>query len=154
VEEIEKKDFDLAQNILEEILLPGSPAIDRPSQEKALYKLATLLVKLKKHAKAVVYLKDCLKLYPDNPNAIIVRDYLGECYREMAQNEAQLESVAQSRIQGEISDERRQQLEGQARNHRKTKGLWLEDAIKTYRALADELETRKLEGSKKNQPLS
>lgn len=149
VEEIDKKNYKQAQGILEEILLPGAPSIDRPSQEKSLYKLASLLVQTKEYAKAMVYLKDCLRLYPDNPNVILAREQLGECYRRLAEKEAQLENDVRGQRPGDISPERRQQLDEQARHHRRTKFEWLANAIKTYQALAEDLEARG-----KTQPLS
>lgn len=150
VEEIDKKNYKQAQGILEEILLPGATSIDRPSQEKSLYKLASLLVQTKDYAKAMVYLKDCLRLYPDNPNVVLAREQLGECYRRLAEKEAQLEAdVRSGQRPGEITPERRQQLDEQARHHRRTKFEWLANAIKTYQALAEDLEARG-----KIQPLS
>lgn len=149
VEEIDKKNYNQAQSILEEILLPGSSGIDRASQEKALYKLASLLVQTKDYSKAMVYLKDCQRLYPDNANVILAREQLGECFRRLAEKESQLEEYVRNQlIRGEIPDERRQQLEDQARHHRRTKFDWLANAIKTYQGLAEELEIRS-----KNQPL-
>jgi tetratricopeptide (TPR) repeat protein len=149
VEEMDKKNYDRARTILSEILTGPSNQIDRPSHEKALYTMASLLVAVGSYAEAEVYMKDCLRLYPENAGNLLMREQLGECYRKLAEKEMGNEAGVRKLLQSTIPDDRRQQLEEALSQHRQKRKRLLLEAVKTYQTLADELE---LQG--KVQPLS
>ena len=141
LEEIDNKEFDKACEILQQNLRDGAPSFDRPSHERSLYKLAWLVQQMKRYDQALIYLKECQRLYPENPNVMLAREQLGECYRQLAKKELASErDVIELLKEANLSDERRQTLMENARAHKLTRVSWLTDAGKTYQELCDDLE--------------
>lgn len=148
VEAIEKKDLAAARTILEHNLHGPNRDIDRPSHEKSLYKLASLLVQMENYAEAQVYLKNCLQLYPENALANVVRQQLGESCRRLAAKELQYETEKRKLLKPNIPEDARLRLEETMRSHRTKRKEWLGEAVKAYQVLADELKR-----SAREQPL-
>src|SRR5476651_2118512 len=121
-------------------LVATGAAVDRPAQEKSLYKMAWLLMQMSQYDEALIYLKECQVRYPENPNVILAREQLGECCRRLACKELQIERELASQIKPGISDEQRIGLEENVRKHKQERLRWLTDAVKAYQELADELE--------------
>jgi tetratricopeptide (TPR) repeat protein len=139
VEEIDKKNYEKARDILMQNLEGSSPDIDRAWQEKSLYKMASLLMKMKDYGKAHTLLKECLGLYPENPNVLLAREQLGECYRRLAANERVKEDDLQILLKPGLSPERRFSVEESVRQQRQTRMATLTAAVTTYQKLGDEI---------------
>src|ERR1019366_2767707 len=88
VEEIDNKNFEQAREILKQNLAGGGPIdIDRTWHEKSLFKMALLLMEMKKYGEADIHMKEFLKLFPENQYALVIKEQLGECYRHLAEVE-------------------------------------------------------------------
>jgi hypothetical protein len=138
--EIEKKNFDQARAILQQIL-SGTAQVERDTKEKALYKMAGLLLQMQILDQAAWYLKEATRQYPGNPSVLAARDQLGNCYRKLAeQAERKLEEMERATPGGNLTEERRNALEEKRRHYRQTRRQWLEQALQSYQELKDELE--------------
>lgn len=141
LEEIDNRKLEEACEILQQNLRDGSPSFDRPAHERSLYKLAWLVQQMKRYDQALIYLKECQRLYPENPNVMLAREQLGECYRQLAKKELASErEVIELLMEANLTDERRQTLMENARAHKLTRVSWLTDAGKTFQELSDDLE--------------
>lgn len=128
IEEIEKKNFDQARDILEQILKNPSPMLDRTVHEKAIYKMAGLLLQMKQYSQAVVYLKEAARQYPANKLSLAARDQLADSYRRMADQE-------KLKLESSKNDEH-------IRHYRRKRNDLLDQVHLTYQAVAEELEAR------------
>ena len=152
LDEIDKKALDNAYVILKQNLQDDNPSFDRPAHEKSLYKMAWLVVQMKKFEEASIYLKECQRLYPENPNVSLACEQLGECYRQLAKKELQQERDLLIEMRSaELSEDRRQALEENVRARKQARFRYLTSALKTYQGLADEL-ARELARLKKLPP--
>jgi tetratricopeptide (TPR) repeat protein len=84
LEEIERKNLSQAEEILKDNLTASGPALDREAHEKSLYKLAALVYQRQDYDKASFHMKQAVHFYPHNPNQLLLRDQLGDCYRMLA----------------------------------------------------------------------
>lgn len=131
-ERIAAQQFDEAELILEQNVNSANGLdLDRAAHEKSLYRLALLLFNRQNYTKAAVLLKEATRQYPDNAEALWVRDHLGEAYRKLAE-QADLKlkdskdpptTMARSQYLQDLQD-------------------WLTQAADVYQKLADELEQR------------
>ncbi len=128
LEEIDKKNYPQALDILKQNLGSSSPQMDREAHENSLYKYARLLLQLQIYDKAVIYLKEASQQYPNNPDVLGLRDQLGDCYRRLAER-------ANVKLNAAESEEAKT-------HHRRDRQQWLDQAGVTYQGIADELEGR------------
>lgn len=135
LEELELGNLEQGQAILKQNLGVSGPALDREAHEKSLYKLAALLYQRQVFDQAYLFLREAARQYPNNANAALVRDQLGDCYRKLADQADKKLKAAKN-------------PEGQA-HYRSNRQVWLEQAALTYQELADDLESRT-----ETQPLS
>ncbi len=140
LDEIDKKDYKRAYDILNDILVSREATADPATQEKSQYKMAWLLMQMGQYEQAHIELKHCQIRYPENPNAFLAREQLGECARRLARKEQQIEKEIRDGITASTPDEQRIDLEENARQHKLTRVRWLNDAVKAYQELAAELE--------------
>jgi tetratricopeptide (TPR) repeat protein len=138
-EEIDNKNLEKARAILHDNLV-SSGDVERQWQEKSLFKMASLLMKMKNYGEAHFHLKECLRLYPENPNTLLAREQLGDCYRRLAELERAKEYALRDNIKPGMPEESRLPLEEGVRQQRKTRIDTLSQAVRTYQDLADELE--------------
>jgi hypothetical protein len=158
VEEIDKKNYEQARDILRQNLDNPPPDIERAWQEKTLFKMASLLMAMKNYGEAHIRLKECLQHFQENQNALLAREQLGLCYRGMAKNEWLKQKYLEAdlaRKKADQSNDDQRNLEESIRHQRNTRLRFLTDASKTYQQLADELEAlaRKKQLSKLEQTL-
>ncbi len=146
-EEIDNKNLDKARGILQDNLIDPPADVERSWQERSAFKMASLLMKMKNYGEAQIHLKECLRHFSENPNALLAREQLGECYRKLADNERVKENQQRLQIKVGMPDDRRGALEESVRQLRKARIETLTEAVKTYQALADELE-KKFAGAK------
>jgi tetratricopeptide (TPR) repeat protein len=140
LDEIDKKNYKGAHDILHDILVTKDAPVDPATQEKSQYKIAWLLMQMGQYEQAHIELKACQVRYPENPNVFLAREQLGECCRRLARKEQQIEKEILDQIKPGISDEQRIDLTENARQHHLARVRWLNDAIRAYHELADELE--------------
>ncbi len=141
VMEIEKKNYPQAKEELKHIL-DGNPNIDPPAHEKALYRMGSLLMTMEKFGEAHVYLKNSVHFYPENPNANLTRQQLGDCYRRLAAKELVKIAELNGLIKPDMPEERKQQLRESMTHHRGVRKKYLKDAALSYEQLRDLLETK------------
>jgi len=128
LEEIDKKNFVQAREILEQILKNPMPTLDRSVHEQSIYKMAGLLLQLQHFRQAAIYLKEASRQYPDNPLALAARDQLAESYRRLADQDKARMDAAKS---------------PDTRSHYRLKRLeLLEDVFGAYQEIVEELETK------------
>ena len=143
VEEIDKKNYEQARDILRQNLDNPPSDIERAWQEKTLFKMASLLMEMENYGEAHIRLKECLQHFQENQNALLAREQLGLCYRRMARNERlkqkDLEDDLTRKKADKPNDDQRN-LEESIRHQRSTRLRFLTNASKTYQQLADELE--------------
>jgi len=141
--EIENKNFKRAEEILTKIVTGASNHIDAQTREKSYFRLASLLFAAPDQlAKAQIYLKACVTLYPANSNNLVVRDQLGECCRRLATAEMEQEIELRKKIQLTNATDR-QQLADRLSNHRLKRKEWLKEAEQSYLGLLTVLMQRK-----------
>ncbi len=141
IEEIDKKNFTQAYKILKENV-DATGDVDRVWQEKSQFKLAALLMQMKKYDEAQIHLTECLTVFRGNADALKAREQLGECYRKLAEKEELKEKEIAALIQRELDAVRRMQLEATQLAFRTRRFDLLRDARKTYESLKDELTGR------------
>lgn len=140
-EELDNKNLEKARGILQDNLNAGSADVERIWQEKSAFKMASLLMKMKNYAEALDHLKECLLQFPENSNAIVAREQLGECYRKLSDKERLRELDFQRMINGpDLSLERKRTLEDSMRQHRKTRIELLTQAVNTYQGMINDLD--------------
>lgn len=140
--ELKTKDLEQARDILRQNLAESGPTLDRDAHQKSIYKLAWVLLQMQEHDKAVVYLKEAARQYPNHPAALEYRYQLGECCRRLAELALKKERELERSVKVNLSEEKRQQVDEWMRHHRRTRLKWLEESARTFRDLADELEAR------------
>ena len=92
-QKIEEKKFPEALAILKQNV-DAIGDVDRAWQEKSQYKLANLLMQLKRYEEACIHFDDYVKVNNGSVNALPAREQLGECYRMLAEKEnAKLKEV-------------------------------------------------------------
>jgi tetratricopeptide (TPR) repeat protein len=125
--EIDQKNFDQAEAILQQNLRATGATPDREAHEKSLYHLGALLYQRGDYLKASVLLKEAVRQYPKNPGARTARARLAGCYLKLAQEAKQKlqspESYAD--VQAHLVRSRRE---------------WLEQALEIYQKLAEYLD--------------
>jgi tetratricopeptide (TPR) repeat protein len=141
LDEIEKKNFTQAYTTLKENV-EATGEVDRVWQEKSQFKLASLLMQLKKYPEARIHLTECLRVFAGNANALTAREQLGECYRKLAEQEEAKEKEIAALILGEPDETRRLQMEETQRAFHVKRIELLNKAVKTYEDLKDELRGR------------
>jgi hypothetical protein len=143
IEEIDKKNLVLAREIIRQNLENPPPDIERAWQEKSLFKMASLLMEMKNYGEAHIRLKDCLRLFQENQNALLARELLGQCYLRMAEKEwlkeRELDEEMARRKPG-MPESDLQSLQESIRHQKNTRINILKQANQTYQQLADELE--------------
>jgi tetratricopeptide (TPR) repeat protein len=142
LEEIERKNFKHAKEILKQNLTVASPSVDRESHEKSLYKMAGLLLLMQAYDEAIWYLKEASRQYPNNANALIARDRLADCYALLAEHTQRKIQELESVNLETMSPERRAALEEMRAHQQRTQRQWLQQAGAVYQSLADELKER------------
>jgi tetratricopeptide (TPR) repeat protein len=142
LEEIDKKNYEQARKILEQNLVGvgGAVEIDRAWQEKSVFRMATLLMDMKNYHEAHLHMKEFVQHFPENPNVPQARLQLGECYRELAKKERLKEDEIRGLIKPNMPDDARRNLEESISHQRTTRMKKLNEAVKAYQQLADELE--------------
>lgn len=140
-EELDNKNLEKARSILQDNLNAGPADVERAWQEKSAFKMASLLVKMKNYSEALDHLKECLLQFPENSNAMVAREQLGECFRKLADKERLRELDFQRMINSpDLTLERKRTLEDSARQHRKTRINLLTQAVNTYQGLINDLD--------------
>lgn len=146
LEQIEERKYDKAYDILKQNLNDNNPSFDRPAHERSLYKMAWLVQQMKKHDEALIYLKECQRLYPENPNVLLARDQLGDCYRHLAHREHSHERDLLDQLRDpNLSEERIQGLKEKSRAHRQERVRLLASAIKTFEEMAHDLDAQAMQ---------
>lgn len=128
LDEIAKKNFDQARDILEQNLGAVGASMDREAHEQSLYRIADLLYQLRNFDQAFVYLEKAVQQYPANAEALWSRDRLAESYRKLADQAARKLETAQG--------------DAAKAHQRQSRLKWLERGATTYQELADDLETK------------
>jgi tetratricopeptide (TPR) repeat protein len=83
--EIQQKNFDQAEAILQQNLRAAGTTPDREAHEKSLYLLGNLLYQRGDYLKASVILKEAVRQYPANTEGVATRAHLIDCYLKLAQ---------------------------------------------------------------------
>lgn len=139
LEEIERKNYVEARDILKQNLTSAGPNIDREAHEKSIYKMAGLLLLTQAHDEAIWYLKEASRQYPNNANGLNARDHLADCYRRLAeQTQRKIEELNTIKLDN-MTPERRAALEEMKAQQERTGRQWIEQAISVYQNLIDEL---------------
>ena len=139
VDEIDRRNFQHAKEILKQNLTVAGPDMDREAHEKSIYKMAGLLLQMQAFDEAVWYLKEAHRRYPNNPKALDARDRLAECYRMLAeQTQSKVRELEAVKQEG-MSPERKAALEQMKSYQERTRRQWLNQAIAVYQSLSDEL---------------
>jgi tetratricopeptide (TPR) repeat protein len=139
VDEMERKNFAHAKEILKQNLTVTAPGMDRDAHEKSIYKMAGLLLMTQAYDEAVWVLKEAARQYPNNPSALAARDRLADCYRKLAeQTQQKIQQLGALKREG-LSPERAAELEQLKAHQQNARRQWLEQAIGVYQTLADEL---------------
>ena len=133
LDEIEKKSYDQAREILQQNLTSTGPMMDRTAHEKSIYKMADLSYLMQDFDKAALYFKEAARQYPANADVLVARDQLADCYDKLAK-------LAQRKAQTAREEEAKA-------HHLRTRQNWLEQGAVTYQTLADELEAKAREGA-------
>lgn len=142
VDEMERKNYQHAKEILKQNLTAESPARDRESHEKSIYKMAGLLLQLRAFDEAAWYLKEAARQYPNNAYALTARDRLAECYRALAEEtQAKIKELEAVKLDG-LAPERKAAIDEMKLHQERTRRQWLEQAIAVHQSLADELKER------------
>jgi tetratricopeptide (TPR) repeat protein len=138
LDEIDHKNYERAYAILKENL-GARDAVDRATLEKTQFKMAWLVMQMNRFEEAHIHLKECRRLYPENPNIPLAQEQLGECCRKLAKKEQQAEREVLAQITADLAPERRAALEDTARQHKRARVDWLKEAVKSFEELTDEL---------------
>jgi tetratricopeptide (TPR) repeat protein len=101
--------------------------VEREVRRKALFTLGELLYKRLQFDKAEVHLANALGEYPNHPDALLVKDRLGDCKRRLAWNLYERERVGSISSKSSLHKQRLEKLE---------------EAGRVYDALGDELRNR------------
>jgi tetratricopeptide (TPR) repeat protein len=125
-----------AVDILEQNLNIIDPSRDRKTFEQSLYKVGVLLFQQGNFDKAWVRLKQAVREYPDNGEALAVRDQLGLCFRKLADKEAK-------KIQEQDDPVNHRPGWEEAKAHYERQRLsWLSQAEEVYQKLQEDLKAR------------
>jgi tetratricopeptide (TPR) repeat protein len=122
--EIEQNNFDQAEAILQQNLRSADTTPDREAHENSLYLLGNLLYRRSDYLKASVTLMEAVRQYPANPDGLMARARLADCYLKLAQETNQ-------KLKG---------TESYADVHAhlvRARQDWLEKALEVYQKLAD-----------------
>jgi tetratricopeptide (TPR) repeat protein len=125
LEEIDKKNYEQACEILMQNLESKGPGQDSSAREKTIYKIADLFYLLKDFDKAALYYEKAIQQYPRHPGVLAARDQLGECYYKLAKQ-------AFEKVKS-VNDEKKTYYQN-ARQH------WLEQGALVCESLAGDLE--------------
>lgn len=150
VDEIERKNFLHAKDILKQNLTVTGPEMDREAHEKSIYKMAGLLLQMQAYDEAVWYLKEASRRYPSNSKALDARDRLADCYRLLAQQTLSKIQELQNIKQDGLSTERKAALDQMKSHQQRTRREWLNQAIEVYQGLADELLSKTVQATPTN----
>jgi len=131
VEEIDKKNYDQARDILMQNLEVKGIVPDRSAHEKSMYKIADLFFLQSDFDKAAFYFKKAIQQYPQNAGVLPARDQLGECYYKLAKQEQEKMTSANEEKKSYYQNARQR---------------WLDQGAIVCEALADELEHKAREG--------
>jgi tetratricopeptide (TPR) repeat protein len=103
------------------------------AHENSIFLLGDILFQRQKYRAAALRWDQALALYPTSPSAASARFRLSECYRRLADNEAENRRISEP-------------LYMQEHYHRHY-GIWLEQAAANYGKVVDDLEARRMTGS-------
>jgi hypothetical protein len=142
VDEMERKDYPHAKEILKQNLTAESPARDRESHEKSIYKMAGLLLQMHTYDEAAWYLKEAARQYPNNAYALAARDRLADCYRALAEETQDKIKELDAVMRDGLAPERKAAIDEMKLHQERTRRQWLEQAIAVHQSLADELKER------------
>jgi tetratricopeptide (TPR) repeat protein len=120
------KHLQQAQTLLEQNLDATLAGAAPDAQEKSLFELANLLMQRNKLDEARVQLIKAIERYPANPAIVQAREQLAECFRRLADEESDYLVKTEAKGDAQI-------------RHRRNREAYLEDAVKQYQSLADEL---------------
>jgi tetratricopeptide (TPR) repeat protein len=124
-----------AEAVLVQNLQIINPQVDKAAYQLSLYKLAGLLFQEHKYDDAWLRLNQAADEFPDHPDALAVRDQLGECCRELArQEEKRLARLLDPASRG-VAD----RADKQAHYERKRRE-WLDQAAGVYQKLKEDLQ--------------
>lgn len=140
MEQVERKNWDKAVEILQPNLEIATQ--DREAHEQSFYEMARILVKKHDDARAAIYLNQATARYPNNPNALLMRDALAECYHRLAAEAGEKEKEEMKAFQGPLTDGQKAELESNLRNYKTARRTRLGEALAVYQAIADELGER------------
>jgi TolA-binding protein len=142
VDEMERKNYQHAKEILKQNLTAESPARDRESHEKSLYKMAGLVLQMRAFDEAAWYLKEAARQYPNNAYALVARDRLADCYRALAEEtQAKIKELDAVKLDG-LAPERKAAIDEMKLHQERTRRQWLEQSSTIHQNLADELKQR------------
>jgi tetratricopeptide (TPR) repeat protein len=128
LEEMDKKNYDQALEILQQNLQAQGPMHDRESHENSIFKIAELVYRMKDYDKAALYFKEATRQYPNNRDIMSARDQLAECYKKLAE-------IAQARMLS-AKDATTKAI------HQKTRQQWLKEGVDVYQTQSDQLEPK------------
>jgi tetratricopeptide (TPR) repeat protein len=122
----DKGELEQAEDILKQNLEIQGPSLDREAHARSLYLLADLMIRRRNFDQAGWYLKEAVRQYPNDAQALTARDQLGACYEKLAQE-------INKKMEGTLAAEARAYL-------KRSRDDWLKKALETYQDLADDLE--------------
>jgi tetratricopeptide (TPR) repeat protein len=144
LEEIERKNYVHAKEILKQNLTSAGPAIDREAHEKSIYKMAGLLLHIQAYDEAIWYLKEASRQYPNNVNGLNARDHLADCYRKLAEQTLEkIEELNAIKLDN-VTPERRAALAEMKVQQERIGRQWVEQAMAVYQSLTDDLQRQTL----------
>jgi hypothetical protein len=126
---VQKKELDDAEQIYQQII-KGAPVVDRPTHERAMWKLARLLFDRQKYGEAAVKCSELFQQYPAHPQVLSAQELWGECYRLLAADALKMAETPEVQDTGKKPYYLQQWRDN------------LERACDVYQQLADELEAR------------
>jgi tetratricopeptide (TPR) repeat protein len=143
VEEYEQNHAKEAIAILQQNLSAAGPVLDRETHQKSLFKLAAILWHEKEYDKGCWYLQEGPRLYPNHPEALAMREMLGQCHRKLAEKSGALvRSMQNIALKPDQSADERQALSQLVETHRASQRDWLRKAADTFQTLADDLDAK------------
>jgi tetratricopeptide (TPR) repeat protein len=136
----DKKEWDKAENTLKPNL---QAAVDREAHENSLYEMASVQMNKANYDRASYFLNMATGLYPNNPQALLLRGDLAQCYRRFADvfNQRVGEQRQLLRSPG-LSDEQKFELEEHVRHFQQLQRQNLQEAMNVYQGIVDEVRNR------------
>jgi hypothetical protein len=125
----ERQHLDQVEALLQQNLEPKVALLAPDAHEKSLFRLASLLFRRRNFDQAYLRLQEAVDRYPANPNILLTREQLAECFHQLAYQEINF-------LSGDVKQDAHLY-------HRRKKDLYLDKALASYEKLIDDL--KKLE---------